>query len=81
MMNKNVLIFFSEISSLQFCNQVNKPPKPFGRLINAWGYGFVITWIFHQIIMYSNKVKLVAGLDNDSPNPPPLPQMNELTNK
>ena len=23
--------------------------------------GFIITWILHQIIMYSNKVKLVAG--------------------
>ena len=23
--------------------------------------GFIITWILHQIIMYSNKVKLAAG--------------------
>ena len=27
--------------------------------------GFIITWILHQIIMYSNKVKLVAGQNND----------------
>ena len=25
------------------------------------GNGFIITWILHQIIMYSDKVKLVAG--------------------
>ena len=25
------------------------------------GNGFVITWILHQIIMYSNEVNLVAG--------------------
>ena len=25
------------------------------------GNGFIFTWILHQIIMYSNKLKLVAG--------------------
>ena len=27
--------------------------------------GFIITWILHQIFMYSNKMKLVAGYIND----------------
>ena len=36
--------------------------------------GFIITWILHQIIMYSNKVKFVANdKDNDHSYPPPLP--------
>ena len=34
--------------------------------------GIVITWILHQISMYSNKVKLVAGYKNDSPHSTPL---------
>ena len=48
--------------------------------------GFINTWILHQIIMYSNKVKLVAGYNNDPlpsttfPSSPPE-LMNELTNK
>ena len=29
--------------------------------------GFMITWILHLIIMYSNKVKLVAGYKTDPP--------------
>ena len=29
--------------------------------------GFIITWILQQIIMYSNRVKLVAGQYNDLP--------------
>ena len=50
-----------------------------------WNNGFIITWILNQIIMYSDKVKLVAGLKNDPLNQPPLPHsffsdwMNELT--
>ena len=38
------------------------------RWINL-GYdnGFIITWILHQIIMYSSKVKLVPSKNNDPP--------------
>ena len=32
-------------------------------------YGFIITWSLHQIIMYSNKVKLKAGENNDPSHP------------
>ena len=48
---------------------------------------FFITWILHHIIMYSNKVKLVAGFINDPShstpltNPHPSYWMNELANK
>ena len=34
--------------------------------------GFIITWILHKIIMFSNKVELEAG-QNDTLNPPPYP--------
>ena len=30
-------------------------------LILAYINGFIITWILHQIYMFSNKVKLLAG--------------------
>ena len=30
-------------------------------LNNVYKNGFIITWILHQIIMFFNKVKLVAG--------------------
>ena len=33
------------------------------------GNRFIFTWILHQIIIFSYKVKLVAGWDNDSPHP------------
>ena len=29
--------------------------------------GYIINWILHQIIMYSHKVKLVAGENNNPP--------------
>ena len=35
--------------------------------------GYIITWILHQIILYSNKVKLVADLNNDPPFTPFTP--------
>ena len=31
-----------------------------------WKNGYITTWILYQIIMYSNKVKIVAG-KNKSP--------------
>ena len=43
--------------------------------------------MLHQIFMYSDKVKLAAGQNNDTPHPPPLPHhlpsywINEQTNK
>ena len=46
---------------------------------------FIVTWILHLNIVYSNEVKLEAGLNNDPPNPHPLPHpllsywMNKLT--
>ena len=46
-----------------------------------------ITWILYQIIMYTNKVKLVAGYNKNPSHLPPLPNplpcnwMNKLTKK
>ena len=40
--------------------------------------GYIITWILHQIFMFSNKVKQTAGL---SPNPPPLPHPHPLNER
>ena len=34
--------------------------KPTGQPLDT-SKGFIITWILHQIITYSNKVKLIAG--------------------
>ena len=33
---------------------------------------YIITWMIHQIFMYSDKVKLTAGYNNNIPHPPPL---------
>ena len=44
--------------------------------------GFISTWMLHQILMFSTKVKIAAGQNNDTPYlPTPLYRMNELTNK
>ena len=58
----------------------------YGMFANMKHYkdGFIITRILHQIIMFSNKVKLLVGQNND---PPPIPHqlksywINELTIK
>ena len=34
--------------------------------------GFIITWMLHQIFMFSNKVKLAAGYNNDTTHPSAL---------
>ena len=55
-------------------------------LTALWRNGFIITWILHQIIMYSNVSKLVAArfttplLPLYSPSPPLL-LYEELPNK
>ena len=45
---------------------------------------YIITWMLYQILMYSNKVILPAGLNND-PHPIPHPLhsywIKEMTNK
>ena len=33
---------------------------------NTTKNGFIITWILHQIVMFSNKVKHAAGFNNNS---------------
>ena len=44
--------------------------------------GFIITWILHQIIIYSNKVKLVAGLSIHPHYPiPPSNQLDKRTDQ
>ena len=35
--------------------------------------GYIITWILHQFFMFYNKMKLVAGYNNDSPFLPLYP--------
>ena len=40
--------------------------------ITSFQNGFIITWILHKFIMFSNKVELEAG-QNDTLNPPPYP--------
>ena len=49
--------------------------------------GYTSTWMLHQIFIFSNKVKLAAGLDNDFSRPTSLPYplssywMNEPINE
>ena len=35
--------------------------------------GFIITWILHQIFMFSDKVNRVTGQNNDLPHSPLYP--------
>ena len=43
--------------------------------------GSIISWTVHQISMFSNKVNLLAGYNNDLPHPLPSYWINELTNQ
>ena len=47
--------------------------------IQQFNNGIIITWILHQIIMYCNKVKLVAGKNTITLLPPLL--LDEQTDK
>ena len=37
--------------------------------------GFIINWILHQIIMYSNKSETCSWLNKDNPHTPPSPNL------
>ena len=61
--------------------------KLLGHIKQSLEFRNIITWMLHQIFMYSNKVIFAAGYNNSSPQPLTLAQslsthwMNELTNK